>query len=226
LSIKALIFDFDGTILDTETPDYESWRLEYAVFGVELPMELWVQIIGTNSADLFEPHAWLEGKLGQALDRETLRARRNAAMMDLIAAERPRPGVEDWIVGARDRNLGLAVASTSRRPWVERHLTALGLFDRFDHLATGDEVERVKPAPDLFLLAAKKLGIEPHEAIAIEDSRNGVVAAKAAGMFTIAVPNSMTAGLDFSAADLRVDSLAVLELGEAIRLASSAKPSS
>jgi HAD superfamily hydrolase (TIGR01509 family) len=147
-------------------------------------------------------------------------------MMDLIAAERPRPGIEDWLAGGRARRLGLAIASTSQRPWVEQHLTNVGLLDRFDHLATGDQVERAKPAPDLYLLAARKLGIEPGEAIAIEDSRNGVTAAKAAGMFTIAVPNAMTAGLDLSAADLRVDSLAELELNEAIRLASGAKTSS
>lgn len=221
MSIKALIFDFDGTIVDTETPEFESWRLEYAVFGVEMPMELWVQLIGGNAKGLFEPYSWLEGKIGRGLDRASLRTRRRAAMMDLIAAERPRPGVEDWLTGSRARGMGLAIASTSQRPWVEQHLTNVGLLDRFDHLATGDQVEHAKPAPDLFLLAAQKLGIEPSEAIVIEDSRNGVAAAKAAGMFTIAVPNAMTAGLDLSAADLKVDSLAALDLGEAIRVAGS-----
>lgn len=219
MSIKALIFDFDGTIVDTETPEFESWRLEYAVFGVELPLNLWVQLIGTTTPGAFEPYSWLESKIGRALDREPLRARRRAVMMDLIAAERPRPGIEDWLAGGRERGLSLAVASASRRPWVEQHLTAVGLFDRFDHLATGDQVERPKPAPDVYLLAAKRLGIAPHEAIVIEDSRHGVASAKAAGMFTIAVPNRMTAGLDFSEADLRADNLAELDLGEAIRLA-------
>lgn len=219
MSIKALIFDFDGTVVDTETPEFESWRLEYAVFGVELPLELWVQLIGTTTPAAFEPYSWLESKIGKALDREPLRIRRRAVMMDLIAAEQPRPGIEDWLTGGRARSLGLAIASASHRPWVEQHLTGVGLFDRFDHLATGDQVERPKPAPDVYLLAARKLGIEPHEAIVIEDSRHGVAAAKAAGMFTIAVPNSMTASLDFSAADLRVDSLAGLDLAEAIRLA-------
>ena len=219
MSIKALIFDFDGTVVDTETPEFESWRLEYAVFGVEMPMDLWVQLIGGNAKGLFEPYSWLEGKIGQGLDRDSLRTRRRAVMMDLIAAERPRPGVEDWLNGARQRGLRLAIASTSQRPWVEQHLTSVGLLDRFEHLATGDQVEHAKPAPDLYLLAAQKLGIAPGEAIAIEDSRNGVTAAKAAGMFTIAVPNPMTSGIDLSAADLRIDSLAAMELGEAIRLA-------
>jgi HAD superfamily hydrolase (TIGR01509 family) len=218
--IRALIFDFDGTIVDTETPEFESWRLEYAVFGVELPLDLWAQLIGTTVPGAFEPYSWLESKIGKALDREPLRVRRRAVMMDLIAAERPRPGIEDWLAGGRARGLSLAVASASRRPWVEQHLTAVGLLDRFDYLATGDQVERPKPAPDVYLLAAQRLGIEPHEAIVIEDSRNGVAAAKAAGMFTIAVPNPMTAALDFSAADLRADSLTGLDLGEAIRLAS------
>jgi HAD superfamily hydrolase (TIGR01509 family) len=217
--IRALLFDFDGTIVDTETPEFESWRLEYAVFGVEMPRDLWATLIGTTTPGGFEPYSWLESKIGRALDRETLRERRRAVMMDLIAAERPRPGIEDWLAGGRDRGLSLAVASASRRPWVERHLTAVGLIDRFDYLATGDQVERPKPAPDVYLLAAKRLGIAPHEAIVVEDSRNGVAAAKAAGMFTIAVPNPMTAALDFSEADLRVDSLAALDLGEAIRRA-------
>lgn len=125
MSIKALIFDFDGTIVDTETPEFESWRLEYAVFGVEMPMDLWVQLIGGNTPGLFDPYSWLEGKIGKGLDREALRTRRRAAMMDLIAAEQPRPGVEDWLNGGRARGLGLAIASTSRRPWVEQHLTTL-----------------------------------------------------------------------------------------------------
>ncbi len=219
MSVKALIFDFDGTIVDTETPEFESWRLEYAVFGVELPLELWATLVGTTTPGAFEPYSWLESKIGKALDREPLRARRRAVMMDLIAAERPRPGIEDWLAGGRERGLNLAVASASRRPWVEQHLTNVALIDRFDYLATGDQVERPKPAPDVYLLAARKLGIAPHEAIVIEDSRHGVAAAKAAGMFTIAVPNPMTAGLDFSEADLRIDSLAELDLAEAIRRA-------
>lgn len=219
MAIRALIFDFDGTIVDTETPEFESWRLEYAVFGVELPKDLWVQLIGTTTPGAFEPYSWLESKIGKGLDRETLRVRRRAVMMDLIAAERPRPGIEDWMTAARVRGLGLAIASASRRPWVEQHLTNMGLLDRFDHLATGDQVERPKPAPDVYLLAAKQLGIEPHEAIVVEDSRHGVAAAKAAGMFTIAVPNPMTTGLDFSVADLKVDSLAELQLDEALQLA-------
>ena len=219
MSIKALIFDFDGTIVDTETPEFQSWRLEYAVFGVELPLNLWVELIGTTTPGAFEPYTWLESRVGKGLDRETLRARRRAVMMDLIAAERPRPGIEDWLAGGRERGLSLAVASASHRPWVEQHLTGVGMIDRFDYLATGDQVERPKPAPDVYLLAARQLGIAPDEAIVIEDSRNGVAAAKAAGMFTIAVPNPMTLGLDFSAADLRVDSLAALDLGEAIRRA-------
>lgn len=216
--IRALIFDFDGTIVDTETPEFESWRLEYAVFGVELPLDLWAQLIGTTTPGAFEPYSWLESKIGRALDRDPLHVRRRAVMMDLIAAERPRPGIEDWLAGGRERGLSLAVASASRRPWVEQHLTGVGLIDRFDYLATGDQVERPKPAPDVYHLAAKQLGIAPHEAIVVEDSRHGVAAAKAAGMFTVAVPNRMTAALDFSEADLRVDTLAELDLGEAIRL--------
>ncbi|MBL8673296.1 MAG: HAD family hydrolase [Rhodospirillales bacterium] len=219
MPVRALIFDFDGTILDTETPEFESWRLEYALFGVELPRALWAAMIGTHDTSAFEPYGYLEATIGAPLDRERLRARRRAAMGDLIAAERPRPGIEDWIAAARGRGMGLAVASTSRRDWVERHLGGAGLGDAFDHLACGDEVERVKPAPDLYHLALDRLGVDPRAAIAIEDSPNGVAAAKAAGLFCIAVPNPMTADLDLSAADIRVDSLAGLDLAEALRAA-------
>ncbi len=218
--IRALIFDFDGTILDTETPDHQAWRLEYADHGVELPLELWTRTIGTNGSDIFEPHAFLEARLGRTLDRATLAARRRERLMALIAAERPRSGVAAWMTGAREAGMGLAVASASSRGWVETHLRGIALFDSFDHLACGNEVDRVKPAPDVYELALGKLGLAPHEAIAIEDSMNGVAAAKAAGIFCVATPNRMTAGLDLSAADIRVDSLAELPLADAIRAAS------
>ena len=113
--------------------------------------------------------------------------------------------------------MSLAVASTSSRKWVHGHLDRIALLDSFSHLACGDEVEQVKPAPDLYWLALQRLGKDPSQAIAIEDSPNGIAAAKAAGLFCIAVPNPLTARLDMSAADMRLASLAELPLAEALR---------
>ena len=216
MTISALIFDFDGTILDTETPEFESWCGEFATHGATLTLDWWSGCIGT-AGPAFDPYDHLEKCIGRPVDRSAVRARRRAQYMALIERERPRPGVLPWIAAARDAGLSLAVASTAGRHWVHGHLDRLELRRSFDHTACGDEVERVKPAPDLYRLALQRLGKEPGQAIAIEDSPNGVAAAKAAGLFCIAVSNPLTAPLDLSAADLRLSSLADLPLAEVLR---------
>jgi HAD superfamily hydrolase (TIGR01509 family) len=216
MPISALIFDFDGTILDTETSEFASWQAEFASHGATLSFEWWSAGIGTTS-ETYDPCDHLEQSLGCTVDRAVIRARRRAQHMVLIEREQPRPGVLQWIEAARAAGLALAVASTSSRRWVHGHLDRIALLDSFSHLACGDEVERVKPAPDLYRLALQRLGRDPSQAIAIEDSPHGVAAAKAAGLFCIAVPNPLTAPLDFSAADLRLASLADLPLADALR---------
>jgi len=224
MPISALIFDFDGTILDTETSEFESWQAEFTAHGATLTFDWWSACIGTTTS-AFDPCDHLEKTLGCTVDRAAIRARRRAQHMALIEREQPRPGVLQWIEGARAAGLALAVASTSSRRWVHGHLDRIALLDCFSHLACGDEVERVKPAPDLYRLALQRLGKDPGQAIAIEDSPNGVAAAKAAGLFCIAVPNPLTAPLDFSAADLRLQSLADLPLSEALRAPPGARHS-
>jgi HAD superfamily hydrolase (TIGR01509 family) len=213
MAITALIFDFDGTILDTETPEFHSWCEEFTAHGTTLTLDWWSACIGTAGAD---PYDHLEKSIGCAVDRAAIRARRRARHLVLIEREQPRPGVLQWIAAARGAGLSLAVASTSSRRWVHGHLDRIALLDSFSHLACGDEVGRVKPAPDLYQLALRRLGATPDQAIAIEDSPNGVAAAKAAGLFCIAVPNPLTAPLDLSAADMRLTSLVELPLAEAL----------
>jgi beta-phosphoglucomutase-like phosphatase (HAD superfamily) len=104
------------------------------------------------------------------------------------------------------------VASSSPENWVVGHLTRLGLIEFFEQIVTADDVEKTKPDPALFLLAAEKLGVTPQQAIVFEDSRNGVLAGKRAGMYVVAVPNPLTDGMDFSEADLKLGSLADLSL--------------
>jgi HAD superfamily hydrolase (TIGR01509 family) len=214
--IRALIFDFDGLILDTETPDYEAWRDLYREFGQDLPIETWGQIVGGNSATSFEPEPYLEQLTGRDLSSLELRARSEARSLALINSQPPLPGVLDALNAARERGLPLAVASSSPHDWVEGHLTRLGLLDRFVAIICREDVPpgRIKPDPDLFLKTLAALRVPADEALVFEDSPNGVWAAHAAGIRVVAVPNPLTAQLPFDGEDLRLSSLADLSLGE------------
>jgi HAD superfamily hydrolase (TIGR01509 family) len=207
MAIRALIFDFDGSILDTESPDLLAWQAVFDEHGVSMPRERWNRSIG-SSGEHYDIHADLEELVGRQIERELVRGRHRSRIMELIAQERPRPGVVDWLDDARRLGLSLAIASSSPRSWVEGHLRTHGLFDRFQALRCRDDVARSKPAPDLFLAAVEALGVAPSEAIAIEDSANGITAAKAAGLYAIAVPNEVTRVLNFDHADLLLGSLA------------------
>lgn len=215
-----MIFDFDGLILDTETPEFTAWQEAYAALGASLELKLWAQVIGTHESG-WDPWQHLEEQVGGPVDRETIRAARSARHLALIDAETVRPGVETWLDQARDLGLAVALASSSSRRWVTTYLSRLGLLDRFAVIATGDRVPHTKPDPAVYRLALTELGVEPREAIAVEDSANGVAAAKAAGLIAVAVPNAMTAGLDFSHADLVLGSLTEMTIPEVVRRTAS-----
>ncbi|MGH9244691.1 MAG: HAD family hydrolase [Acidimicrobiales bacterium] len=204
--IRALIFDFDGLILDTEMPALRSWEDLFAEHGHPFPAERWMRIIGT--ADRFDAVAHLEQLLGTTLDRDGLLRWRSARKMALTDAELVRPGVVALLDMARARGLRVGVASSSPTTWVGDHLTRLGLFDRFDAICCAeDDPERAKPLPALYLEALECLGVRADEAIAFEDSPNGVTAARRAGLVCVAVPNGVTSRLDLDHADLVVSSL-------------------
>jgi HAD superfamily hydrolase (TIGR01509 family) len=222
MPIRALIFDFDGSILDTESPDLLAWQAVFDEHGVTMPRERWSQSIG-SSAEHYDIHAHLEELVGRRIERELVRGRHRSRIMELIAQEQPRPGVVSWLDDARRLGLSLAIASSSPRSWVEGHLRTHGLFDRFQALCCRDDVERSKPAPDLFLAAVEALGVSPSAAIAIEDSANGITAAKAAGLYAIAVPNEVTRVLRFDHADLVLDSLAEHSLADILARMSDPK---
>jgi HAD superfamily hydrolase (TIGR01509 family) len=200
LRVKAIVFDFDGLILDTEEPVYRSWLELYQEHGEDLPFDRWVQIVGSSNA-AFDPRAHLEHRLGRALAQETL-DRRIERRTELVLEQAVLPGVVELADAALARGLTLAVASSSTCSWVEAHLERLGIRERFACVRARDDVAQVKPAPDLYVAAIECLGVAASEAIAIEDSPNGVAAAKAAGIRCVAVPNVITGGLDLSAAEL------------------------
>ncbi|GLX66806.1 HAD family hydrolase [Paenibacillus glycanilyticus] len=193
---KALIFDFDGTILDTETPWYEAFRELYAEHNVELTLEQYSQCIGT-SLHLFNPYEYLITDCGITIDRDAFRARVHEKHAELMRNELVRPGVVSFLDSAKAAGLRIGLASSSKLDWVTRHLDRLGLASYFECIRTADHVTHVKPDPSLYLQAISELGIEAADAIAIEDSPNGAKAALAAGLHCVVLPNKITKLLDF-----------------------------
>ena len=215
--IRGIIFDFDGLIVDTEWPVYQSWVEIYDSFAAELPLDQWTAIIGTSAHEHFDPFDVLERQVGRPLDRQGLRQKRHAREMELVSAQPILPGVENYLQIAKATDLKLATASSSDRNWVTGNLARLGLLEYFDVIHTSDDVEQTKPDPALYLLALKSLDLASREAIVLEDSPNGVKAAKDAGIFTVAIPNQLTAYLDLGRADLVLKSLAELSLLDLIQ---------
>lgn len=212
---RAIIFDFDGLILDTEEPIYRSWLEVYEAHGQALPFERWVQIVGSTTAE-FNPQQHLEERLGRPLSQEVV-DRRIARRTELILAQQLLPGIVQHIDAARSLGLKLGVASSSTRVWVSGHLGRLGILGRFECVRCRDDVTNAKPAPDLYIAVLDCLGVSPSEALAIEDSPNGVIAAKRAGMRCVAVPNTITASLDLSHADLVIRSLSEVTLSDLLQ---------
>jgi HAD superfamily hydrolase (TIGR01509 family) len=205
--LKALIFDFDGLILDTETAEVDVWREIYAEYGLEFPILKWVEIVGGSGAVHFDAAEYLCERAG-GLDIDELNSRYDKARLERIGQQEVLPGVVVILDEAREAGLKLGIASSSPLSWVEGHLRRLGLFERFEVVCTRDDVEITKPDPELFKLAAERLGVGADEVIVLEDSLNGVLAAKEANMFVVAVPNQVTAHTDLSGADVVLGSLA------------------
>jgi HAD superfamily hydrolase (TIGR01509 family) len=216
--IRGLILDFDGLILDTEGPIYQAWLEIFQEFGADLPLSAWEVWLG-GSPQMFDPCGYLEAQLGHTVDREALTSRQREREEELIAAGSALPGVEEYIADARRLGLKLGLASSSDCPWVYRHLERLGLREQFDSIKCAEDVANVKPSPDLYLAVLEDLGLAPGEAIAIEDSPHGITSAQAAGLFCVAVPNSLTRQLSTDHADSHLESLADLPLEDLISLA-------
>jgi len=211
LTIKGIIFDFDGVILDTEVPEYQSWQELYTEFDQYLTIEKWATYIGAG-VNAFDPFEYLEELIGKKLDEKELKTRRFDRSQELLEKQELIPNVLDFIENARKNGLKLAVASSSDRPWVEGHLRKYGIFELFDIVHTCEDVENVKPDPALFLTALKSLKIDKTEALVIEDSPNGILAAKRADLFCVCIPNQITSQMDTSMADIQLVSLAELNV--------------
>jgi HAD superfamily hydrolase (TIGR01509 family) len=214
--VKALIFDFDGLILDTETPDYQVWKTIYREHGFELPDEEWGKIIGGLGLSNFDAAEHLSLLSQGRLDSVSLRDRHRSENYALIHTQPILPGVLNYIHDAKRLGLKLAIASSSPHSWVDTHAQRLGIYEYFDKIICADDIAvgRTKPNPDLFLTALERLKLPKHEAIVFEDSPNGVKAAQAAGIFVVAIPNPVTSLLSIENANLTLTSLADLSLVE------------
>lgn len=209
--IQALIFDFDGLMVDTESAAYESWLEIYREYACDLPLSLWSAVIG-GSGNEFDPCAYLESQVGSPLDQAAIRARRWQRKLELVATQPLLPGVADYIEAAKGLGLKLGVASSSSRKWVVGHLDRLQVTNQFDTIICADDVRRVKPDPEIYQTSVSRLGIRPKQAVAIEDALNGLLAAKGAGLFCVVVPNQLTHQLPLDDADLRLTSLTDMPL--------------
>jgi HAD superfamily hydrolase (TIGR01509 family) len=210
--IRAFLFDFDGLLLDTELASRAGWQRLYREHGHELPTDLWATLVGTTHAP-WSPSAHLEELVGESLDWDVLNERRRAHELTLIEAEELRPGIAEYLAAARKHGLKRAIVSSANRAWIDMHLERLEETVGWDAILSADgDRARAKPAPVLYLEALDVLGVAADEAVAFEDSPHGVTAAKAAGIYCVAIPNEVTRelGLEEAGADIVLDSLADL----------------
>jgi HAD superfamily hydrolase (TIGR01509 family) len=201
--IRALVFDFDGLIVDTETPLVEAWVQLHVEHGVPCDRAHAHGVVGHVGVQFDQ---W--AGFGPQADRVALDLAYRAKARALIAQQTVLPGVCDLLRAARARGLRIGIASNSDHEHVEGHLQRMGLHQEFEVFCCIDDVAAGKPAPDLYELAVRKLGATPAAAIAFEDSVPGHTAAKRAGLHTVVVPNPSTLHCAFPHADLRLPSLA------------------
>jgi HAD superfamily hydrolase (TIGR01509 family) len=204
--IRALLFDFDGTLVDTESVDLRTWQEVFEAHGVSVPVDRFALRIGTLTGpdELDE----LDALLDVPSDRDAVTAARNGRELELLELEPLRPGVREYLARARTLGLSVAIVSSASRSWIDDNLQRLGLVDGWAAVVCADgDTTRCKPSPALYVEALETLQVDASEAIAFEDSPNGIIAARAAGIFCVAFPNDVTSALDFSEADLLVESL-------------------
>ena len=197
---SAVLFDFDGILVDTEWAIYQAWLDTFRKEGHDLPLSLYTRCIGSDF-DTWSPKAYLEELTGNDFDWKKMDEDRQVMIRAELDEYGPIHGVTGLLGEIRRRGIPLAVVSSSSHSWVDGWLEKLELAAFFKEVVCRGDAPRIKPAPDLYLAAAERLGLEPESCLVIEDSLNGLLSASAAGMRTWIVPNRVTSALDFSDAD-------------------------
>jgi HAD superfamily hydrolase (TIGR01509 family) len=223
MPLRAVVFDFDGLILDTESTDFQSWQEVYLAHGCDLRLEVWADCVG-RPAGHFDPYEQLERRSRVPINRDRIRAQRSARLRELNLLQPVLPGVVEYLREARGLGLKIGLASSSDRAWVHGHLARLGLLPYFDTTKCVEDTDAHKPDPSPYLAVLDTLQVAPRDAVAFEDSPHGVASAKAAGMLCVAVPNPITRHLDLDRADYVLESLASLPLPALLSRLDGAQP--
>lgn len=213
----SIVFDFDGLILDTETPLFVAWEQTFEHFGVPpIGLDEWTKSLGLHDDDpaMLNPLDRLSKALDRQLTADEIQRVRRAYRDDLLDHQPVLPGVEQLLDQADASNIPLAIASSSPNSWIERHLRPRGLLERFSILSCAGDGVPGKPDPAVYLGACQALGVDPRRSLALEDSPHGTAAAKAAGMTCFAVPTPISRHLDFIGADRVLTSLEQVTLAE------------
>ena len=202
--LKGLIFDFDGLIVDTETVIYETWKQVYEDNGQSLKLSEYKHCVGSDFTQ-FDPSKELEKRCGKKFDWNKINQQRERTIREKLETQKARPGIIDFLEEANKIGLKMAIASSSSKGWVLGWVEKLKIKNYFEQFFNRDDVERIKPAPDLFLSSCEALNIKPSEALVLEDSENGLKAATSAGIRCAIVTNKITEGGDFSNAIIQTD---------------------
>ena len=205
----GIIFDFDGVLVDTEWAIYQSWVHLYAREGQEISIETYSPCLGAGYSH-WDPAAHLEKLTGKTYDWEKETPTRQAMLEADLARMGLMAGALELMDWCAEQGIGMTVASSSSRRWVQGWLEKLGIYHRFAGVFTRTDGYPVKPAPALFEAARLCLGLEKADCLIIEDSENGTIAARNAGIPCAAIPNRMTESCDFSRAAYRFSSLTEL----------------
>jgi HAD superfamily hydrolase (TIGR01509 family) len=200
----AVIFDNDGLTLDTEHTWTRAETALYARYGTQFTLDHKREMLGTSGE---KSALTMERHLGQPGRGDQLRVELRELVHDELEGTgvEPMPGAVELLEALADRGVPVGLATNSGREFATRALRAAGLIDRFAAVVSAEDVERPKPAPDVYLAAAAELGVDPADCVALEDSETGVAAASAAGMTVVGVPSFP--GIDLDEADLVVPSL-------------------
>ncbi len=203
---RAVVFDLDGVLWDGEPLYHEAFNIVLRPLGHEVSTDDYEQIIGSSVEAAW---AWVMRRFDLEGPADRFQDAYDAAVLELLSQPvEPLPGVSETITRLKSIPVPVGLASASLRQWVDATLSGIGLAGEFDATVSASEVQRAKPAPDMYLLAAKELGVPAGECIAVEDTRTGVASARAAGMYVVQVRAASTALPPIEEADAVIDSYA------------------